>query len=179
MTSAHESLAFRSAVQLAQSIASGRLRSAALVEHYLERIARYDAKLHAFVEVYADDARNAADAADLAIDAGHAVGPLHGLPVALKDLVDMQGRVTSGGCKLWAQRVSPKTATLAKRLIGAGMKSNPGVAAQMFETLAEAGINIQMLSTSGIRISAIVGADETEQAVGVLHDAFELARPVN
>ena len=64
-------------------------------------------------------------------------------------------------------------------LIGAGMKSNPGVAAQMFETLAEAGINIQMLSTSGIRISAIVGADETEQAVGVLHDAFELARPVN
>ena len=64
-------------------------------------------------------------------------------------------------------------------LIGAGMKSNPGVAAQMFETLAEAGINIQMLSTSGIRISAIVGADEAEQAVGVLHDAFELARPVN
>ena len=125
MTSAHESLAFRPAVQLAQSIASGRLRSAELVEHYLERIARYDAKLHAFVEVYADDARNAADAADRAIDAGHAVGPLHGLPVALKDLVDMHGRVTSGGCKLWAQRVSPTTATLAKRLIGAGIPTNP------------------------------------------------------
>jgi aspartyl-tRNA(Asn)/glutamyl-tRNA(Gln) amidotransferase subunit A len=121
MTSAHESLAFRPAVQLAQSISSGRLRSAELVDHYLERIARFDAKLHAFVEVYADDARNAADAADRAIDAGHAVGPLHGLPVALKDLVDMEGRVTSGGCKLWAQRVSPTTATLAKRLIGAGM----------------------------------------------------------
>ncbi|MEM7092018.1 MAG: aspartate kinase [Actinomycetota bacterium] len=63
-------------------------------------------------------------------------------------------------------------------VIGAGMKSNPGVAAQMFETLAEADINIQMLSTSGIRISAIVDADKAERAVGVLHEAFELASPV-
>jgi aspartate kinase len=64
-------------------------------------------------------------------------------------------------------------------LIGAGMKSNPGVAAQMFETLAENGINIQMLSTSGIRISAIVDAARTEDAVGALHAAFELDRPVS
>lgn len=64
-------------------------------------------------------------------------------------------------------------------LIGAGMKSNPGVAAQMFETLAEAGINIQMLSTSGIRISAIVDATRTEDAIGLLHAAFELDRPVS
>lgn len=64
-------------------------------------------------------------------------------------------------------------------VIGAGMKSNPGVAAQMFETLAEAGINIQMLSTSGIRISAVVDADQAEHGVGVLHEAFELDRPVS
>ena len=64
-------------------------------------------------------------------------------------------------------------------LVGAGMKSNPGVAAQMFETLADAGINIQMLSTSGIRISAIVNADQAEHGVGVLHEAFELDRPVS
>ncbi|MCL4114175.1 UNVERIFIED_CONTAM: hypothetical protein GTU68_042154 [Idotea baltica] len=63
-------------------------------------------------------------------------------------------------------------------LIGAGMKSNPGVAAQMFETLAESGINIEMLSTSGIRISAIVDAGRTEDAVNALHAAFELDRPV-
>ena len=63
-------------------------------------------------------------------------------------------------------------------VIGAGMKSNPGVAAQMFETLAQAGINIQMLSTSGIRISAVVDGAQAEQAVGVLHEAFELDRPV-
>jgi len=63
-------------------------------------------------------------------------------------------------------------------LIGAGMKSNPGVAAQMFETLAGAGINIEMLSTSGIRISAIVDASRAEDAVALLHAAFELDRPV-
>ena len=56
--------------------------------------------------------------------------------------------------------------------------ANPGVAAQMFETMATAGINIQMLSTSGIRISAIVDEGDAERAVGVLHDAFELDKPV-
>jgi len=74
--------------------------------------------------------------------------------------------------------VSSKETIGKVSLVGAGMKSNPGVAAQMFETLAEAGINIEMLSTSGIRISAVVDADRAEDAVGVLHAAFELDRPV-
>ncbi len=121
MTATANSLAYQPAVRLAQAIASRELRSEKLIEQLLERIARHDAKLHAFVEVYADDARAAAAAADQAIDAGHAVGPLHGIPIALKDLIDIEGRVTSGGSKLWAERVSPVTATLARRLIGAGM----------------------------------------------------------
>ena len=49
------------------------------------------------------------------------MGPLHGVPIALKDLVDMQGRVTTGGSKVWKDRISPVTATLAERLIAAGM----------------------------------------------------------
>ncbi len=121
MTATDNSLAYRPAVQLAQAIASRELQSEQLVELLLARIARHDAKLHAFVDVYADDARAAAAAADLAIGAGHAVGPLHGVPVALKDLIDMQGRITTGGSKVWAERVSPLTATLARRLIAAGM----------------------------------------------------------
>lgn len=121
MTSTGDSLAFRPAVQLARAIASRELRSAELVELLLERIARYDTKLHAFIDVYADDARAAAAAADQAIGAGHAVGPLHGVPIALKDLVDIEGRVTAGGSKHWAKRVSPVTATLARRLMAAGM----------------------------------------------------------
>ena len=60
-------------------------------------------------------------------------------------------------------------------LIGAGMKSNPGVAATMFETLSNAGVNIEMISTSSIRISCVVRAGEIEKAVQTLHEAFKLA----
>jgi aspartate kinase len=59
-------------------------------------------------------------------------------------------------------------------LIGAGMKSHPGVAATMFETLAANGINIEMISTSAIRISCVVREDQVENAVVTLHDAFKL-----
>ncbi|MBW3591647.1 MAG: aspartate kinase [Actinobacteria bacterium] len=59
-------------------------------------------------------------------------------------------------------------------LIGAGMKSDPGVAADMFSALAEAGINIEMISTSSIRISCVVRALDLEQASQVIHDRFGL-----
>ncbi len=66
--------------------------------------------------------------------------------------------------------------TIAKvSLVGAGMRSHPGVSATMFETLAEAGINIEMISTSSIRISCVVRADRVEEAVRILHAAFELS----
>ena len=87
----------------------------------LARIAAHDAKLHAFIDVYADDARLAAEAADKAIRAGHAVGPLHGVPIALKDLIDIEGRVTTGGSMVWRDRRSPATATLARRFFAQGM----------------------------------------------------------
>ena len=63
-------------------------------------------------------------------------------------------------------------------LIGAGMKSNPGVAADMFDALAEAGINIGIISTSSIRISCVVPAGEVERAVQVVHDKFRLSESV-
>jgi aspartate kinase len=59
-------------------------------------------------------------------------------------------------------------------LVGAGMKSNPGVAATMFETLATEGINIEMISTSAIRISCVVRQSEAERSVAALHQAFGL-----
>lgn len=59
-------------------------------------------------------------------------------------------------------------------IVGAGMKSNPGVAAKMFETLAANGINISMISTSAIRVSCVVDADVAEAAVQHLHSAFDL-----
>ncbi len=60
-------------------------------------------------------------------------------------------------------------------LVGAGMKTHPGVAAQMFNALAEADVNIHMISTSSIRVSCVVSGEQAEQAVRALHASFGLA----
>jgi len=60
-------------------------------------------------------------------------------------------------------------------LIGAGMKSHPGVAAKMFETLAQNGINIEMISTSSIKISCVIRREAIPTAVNALHEAFNLS----
>jgi len=59
-------------------------------------------------------------------------------------------------------------------IVGAGMKSHPGVTAKMFKVLADEGINIDLISTSPIRVSCIIAADQTETAVCALHTAFGL-----
>jgi aspartate kinase len=61
-------------------------------------------------------------------------------------------------------------------IVGVGMQSHFGVAARMFETLSKEGINIMMISTSEIKISCVIDEKDTEKAVRVLHDAFELAK---
>jgi aspartate kinase len=62
-------------------------------------------------------------------------------------------------------------------LVGAGMKTHPGVAATMFEALADEGVNIEMISTSSIRISCVVRGQDVERAVRALHDRFQLENP--
>jgi aspartate kinase len=80
-------------------------------------------------------------------------------------------RQVSDGIGAGSVDVDPDIAKVS--VVGAGMKSQPGVAARMFETLAAAGINIEMISTSAIRISCVVRADQVEAAVKVLHAAFD------
>ncbi len=63
-------------------------------------------------------------------------------------------------------------------LVGAGMRSHPGVAADMFGALADAGINIGIISTSSIRISCVVRESDVERAVQVVHDRFRLSEDV-
>ena len=106
---------------LSRAFADRMLSPVDVVEALLERIRKRNPSLHAYIAVYEADARLAAEAADKAFRAGHRVGPLHGVPIALKDLVDLEGRVTTGGSKVWADRVSTVTATLAERLFAAGM----------------------------------------------------------
>ena len=113
--------AFSTVTDLRDGFASGTLSPIAVMDRYLEQVVAHDEKLHAFVTVYADDARMAAEAAEKAQKAGHRIGPLHGVPIAMKDIVDMEGRVTTGGSLPWSDRISPITATLVERLVAAGM----------------------------------------------------------
>jgi aspartyl-tRNA(Asn)/glutamyl-tRNA(Gln) amidotransferase subunit A len=107
--------------ELSRAFTDHMLSPVDAVDALLDRIRKRNPALQAYIDVYEADARLAAEAADKASRAGHRVGPLHGVPIALKDLVDLEGRVTTGGSKVWASRVSPVTATLAERLIAAGM----------------------------------------------------------
>jgi aspartate kinase len=73
-----------------------------------------------------------------------------------------------------AIRYSSDDAIAKVSLVGAGMRSHPGVAADMFEALASKGINIEMISTSSIRVSCVIRADQADDAVRVIHERFEL-----
>jgi aspartate kinase len=73
-----------------------------------------------------------------------------------------------------AREVTNDSTIARVSIVGAGMKTNPGVSATMFETLSANGINIQMISTSTIRLSCVIDADRVEDAVQVLHSAFGL-----
>lgn len=106
---------------LSAEITAGRLSPVEVVEDCLARIERLEPTLQAFVSVNATRARAAAEAAHAAIRAGHAVGPLHGIPIAIKDLVEIAGEVATGGSAAWKARVAPHTATLHRKLMAAGM----------------------------------------------------------
>jgi len=74
-------------------------------------------------------------------------------------------------------REATSTADIAKlSVVGIGMRSHPGVAAKMFETLAANGVNIEMISTSEIKISVIIALKDADKAARAIHDAFELGK---
>ncbi len=107
--------------ELSKQLVARKLSPVDLTEAFLARIAAQEPTLHAYVEVYADEARLAAQAAEAAIRAGQGVGPLHGVPIALKDLIEIEGKVVTGGCEAWLHRQATRTATLAQKIIGQGM----------------------------------------------------------
>src|SRR5215467_11042048 len=107
--------------ELSAAIATHRASPVDVVQAHLGRIAALDPRLSAFVEVYGADAKLAAEAAHKAIRSGHGIGPLHGIPIAIKDLVEVEGRITTGGSPSRRNAVSAHTATLAKKLIQSGM----------------------------------------------------------
>ncbi len=114
-------LPWQSLADLARRLASAETTSREIVAACLARIDARDERLHAFVDVWRDDALARADAADRERAAGRARGPLHGLPIALKDLLHVEGRQTTAGSKSWLGRMSDHTATAVERLVAAGM----------------------------------------------------------
>ncbi len=114
-------LHWSSLTELSREFARGALSSREIVTAYLSRIAAMDERAHAFVDVYRDSALAAAREADRERKAGTLRGPLHGLPIALKDLFHIRGRATSAGSKSRPYGVADDTATAVQQLIAAGM----------------------------------------------------------
>ena len=83
------------------------------------------------------------------------------------------------GCRgaLGFQALKPDSNVVKISVIGVGMRSHAGVAKQMFQTLADKGINIQVISTSEIKVSVLIAAEYTELALRALHTAYELDEP--
>lgn len=106
--------------ELARALRSGALRARTLTQDCLQRIATHDAHCHSFIAVYAEQALAAADRADQELQAGHDRGPLHGIPVALKDLADMEGRATTAGSPLLADNIARQDAAIVQRITEAG-----------------------------------------------------------
>lgn len=116
-----DDLIYSSLGALSRRLAAGATSSREIVKACLARTSALDGKLHAYVEVYRDEALAAADAADLQRKSGFARGALHGLPIALKDLLHIKGRATTAGSKSWRGRIATETSTAVDRLLAAGM----------------------------------------------------------
>ena len=106
--------------ELNDAYIAGATRPTEVVAHCLARIAKHEPQLGAFELVMVDQAIEAAEAATHAIQVGQRIGPFHGVPFVLKDLVHVQGTITTGGANPHAERVSSETAPIAQRLIAGG-----------------------------------------------------------
>lgn len=116
-----DEIALMPAVELAARIRDRELSATEAVDAFLRRIERHDPLLRAYVRVLADDARVRARAADAALAAGRASGPLHGVPIAIKDLAHLKAGVPhTFGCKPFADWVPPRSALSVERLEAAG-----------------------------------------------------------
>ena len=106
--------------EAAAAIAQGTLSAEALVEACLDRVERLQPTLNCFISVTAERARQHAREADAAVKAGRALGPLHGVPLAHKDMFYRAGEVCTCGSKIRRDFVPDHTATVLRRFDAAG-----------------------------------------------------------
>jgi aspartyl-tRNA(Asn)/glutamyl-tRNA(Gln) amidotransferase subunit A len=113
-------LCYRPATALARDIATKQLSPVEVIETFLARIERLNPTLNAYCTVTADQARIDAQRAEAAVMAGEPLGPLHGVPVSIKDLILTQGVRTTRGSKLYEHYVPDQDAPVVERLKAAG-----------------------------------------------------------
>lgn len=126
------------AVEQARAIAAGVITSRALLEAYLERIERFDGTLNAVVVRDFDNARARADAADASLRAGTCWGPLHGVPMTVKESFDIRGFPSTWGLEAMRENIAEADALAVQRLMAAGAvifgKTNVPVALADWQT---------------------------------------------
>lgn len=134
-------LTFRSARQLAAAVAAKEVSSVELLDHYLARVERFGPQVNAIVARDEEGARAAALEADRAVAGGEPLGPLHGVPVTIKDSLEVAGMRTTGGSTRWGHHVSTRDAESVARLRSAGAivfgKSNMPPDARDWQTYNE------------------------------------------
>ena len=119
-TPSGSSLCFLSIGQAGTLLRQRRISPVELTHAFLDRIGAIDERLHSYITITRDHALEAARIAEAAILAGDYRGPLHGIPVALKDLYDTQGILTTAGCRVYNERIPAEDATTTSRLKAAG-----------------------------------------------------------
>ncbi|ETX06790.1 MAG: hypothetical protein ETSY2_15015 [Candidatus Entotheonella gemina] len=114
-------LHFQTISELARQLRSGDLSPVALTEHCLARMEALEPTLHAFRLPTPERAMATARAAEIALRAGQDLGPLHGIPYAVKDLFDIKGLPTTAGSDILRDHIAPEDASVTARLARAGM----------------------------------------------------------
>ncbi|KAA3511625.1 amidase [Agrobacterium rosae] len=109
--------------QAAEAIRTGKISAVEMTEVAIARARSSHVRLNAFIDIEEGPALEAAKAADAVLASGHTVGPLHGVPLAHKDMYDRTGLVTGCGSKIRAGHIAPTTATVMQRLQTAGSLS--------------------------------------------------------
>ncbi len=141
-------LVFKTAREQARLVASGEVSSVELVDAHLEQIEKVNPAVNAMITMIAESARKQAVAADKARGAGEKLGPLHGLPVAIKDLQNTEGILTTFGSPIYKNNVPTQDALIVERVKNAGAivigKSNTpefGAGSQTFNPIFGATLN--------------------------------------
>ena len=118
--SRHDELLNLSLVDAARQVRAGQVSPVDLVEAALARIRATDGRLRSYITVFEEQALQVAKAAEIMISAGHDLGPLHGIPIALKDNIALRGTRTTAGSKVLGDWLPDADATIATRLRRAG-----------------------------------------------------------